>query len=168
MSSPFLNFDSIVLLYPFFIKIFFRTHEELDIPSLIFQAGNNLPIKIAPNFHLGYFFVKLRYTLIQILYLILQTFVSADYLVGRNTGMHIGIHRFFSQIIHTGKCVLIEGTFLHKVLQRIIHLPTLSFDNMYNSQFTNLTEEFLVFLVVHKKCQFLHFRNHASASFLFS
>ena len=59
-------------------------------------------------------------------------------------------------------------TLLHELLQGVVHLAALPFHNVHHAQFPDLCQKCFVLLMIHKERELLHFRNHASASFLFS
>ena len=168
MSAVLFHHDGIVVLCPRFVIVFLRAGVELHEPAGIFQPADGFPIEITPSLHLCHILVDGGNLLVQVLYPRLQVLVEFHQSIGRQLFMHLFFRLFVCQGVHALKHILVERTLLHELLQGVVHLAALPFHNVHHAQFPDLCQKCFVLLMIHKERELLHFRNHASASFLFS
>ena len=168
MSAVLFHHDGIVVLCPRFVIVFLRAGVELHEPAGIFQPADGFPIEITPSLHLCHVLVNGGNLLVQVLYTCLQILIGLHQSIGRQLFMHLFFRLFVRQGVHALKHILVERTLLHESLQGVVHLAALPFHNVHHAQFPDLCQKCFVLLMIHKERELLHFRNHASASFLFS
>ncbi len=151
---------------PFFLEVLLGTREEAELPTASRQTVNLIPTELAPHLQLGNLLVQGGDAQVQVLQLLLKVGISGPQGILRHLGMHGGRRLLVGQLRHLGQQRLVLRPLLHEILQLGVHASALFLHDVHHTKVSYAFQECLIFLMEHQEGKFIHFRYHASASFL--
>ena len=162
----------IVFRLPFLLVVSFRTAIETDYIAGIFQLPDTCRIEVAPCLQYFLFFGIALQLLRQFAVFSLQSIYFIQYLQTTSSCPSFRCdHSIFLMLLilkqFQSSCQAVGKTDI--LLQfRIVGSTLLFLHDVDYTKFAQAVQEFFVFLMINQECEFLHFCNHASSSFLFS
>ena len=149
---------------PCLVKRFLRAAEELHHPTVSLQAVNRLPIELSPRLQHRYLTIQRRKLRHQLLLPTLHSLEITQGSLYRGISLQMARCRIGRERRHLLENRLIGGILLQEGLQFLVALSLLLQLDMHDTQRSQLRQEALIFLMIDKEGQFLHFSDHTATS----